>query len=730
LIDWVPDYLWIKDTDGRFIVVNKALARDTGKTMTCDIIGLTDYDLHPPQMAQQFRAKELAIMATGAPLIGEDETIFDAACAEKCIQSTKIPLRNERNEIYGLLGIGRDVTERKRAEILRDGQAKILEMIARAVRLEDVLTQLADLVETQMQGIFCSILLLDADGKRLRHGAAPSLPEAYWRAVDGIEVGPMVGSCGAAVFRREAVIVPDVEVDPLWTTFCCLALEHGLRSSWSMPIVSHQGVVLGTFGLYSSSVREPKPAEMDLITSCIRLAAIAIERKLAEDRIHFMAHHDPLTGLPNRALLKDRLSQALMHARRSGQWVAVIFIDFDNFKVINDSLGHTAGDDLLRIAAGRMVECVGPTNTVVRLGGDEFVILLMDQPASADHIAEKAQAIRRALGEAIMIEGHDLRITCSMGIANFPADGSDADALISNADAAMYRAKDTGRDTFQFYTPDLNSRAQERFLILEALKLAVQRAEFVLFYQPQVRLSDNSIFAAEALVRWCHPTLGLVSPATFIPLAEETGLIVPIGDWVLREACRQNKAWQDAGLPKISICVNVSARQFLERDLVARVVEILAATGLEAHYLELELTESSIMRDVAQAIRTMEQLQVLGVSLAIDDFGTGYSSLSALKSFPVARLKIDKSFIADLSTDENDRAVTGAIISLGQQLKLRVIAEGVETEEQLAFLRANKCDEMQGHHFCKPVEAAAFGDLLFRHRGVASPACQDNLWGI
>lgn len=712
LIDWVPDYLWVKDTESRFIVVNKALARDAGKRLTSDIIGLSDFDLHPPHMANFFRAKEREIIASGRPLIDEDEAVLDAAGAQKCISSTKVPLRNERNEVYGILGIGRDVTERKRAEILRDGQAKILEMIARSARLEDVLTHLAELVETELRGIFCSILLLDADGKRLRHGAAPSLPEAYSRAVDGLEIGPMVGSCGTAVYRRATVIVPDITIDPLWTDYYRLALDHGLRSSWSMPIMSHQGAVLGTFGLYATTVREPTSAEMDLVTSSMRLAGIAIERKMAEDRIHFMAHHDPLTGLPNRALLKDRLSQALLHAQSSGHWVSVIFIDFDNFKFINDSLGHSAGDDLLRIASSRMVECVGPTNTVVRLGGDEFVVLLMDQPASADHIAETALAIRHALGETIVIGGHGLRITCSMGIANFPADGSDADSLIANADAAMYRAKDKGRDTFQFYTPDLNARAQERFLILEALKLAVQRAEFVLYYQPQVRLTDNAIFAAEALVRWRHPTLGLVSPATFIPLAEETGLIVPIGDWVLREACRQNKAWQDAGLPRISICVNVSARQFLERDLVARVVDALDMTGLEARYLELELTESLIMRDVPQAIRTMEELQRLGVSLAIDDFGTGYSSLSALKNFPVARLKIDKSFIADLSADDSDRAVTGAIISLGQQLKLKIIAEGVETAEQLAFLRANNCDEMQGYHFCKPVEADAFARVL------------------
>ena len=716
LIDWLPDHIWIKDTQGRFVVLNRALAAGTEYLHTTDIIGLSAEDLVDPQRARVIRDRERAILRTGEPQFELEETVTDANGAQRWISSTKIPLRNERDEIYGIVGISRDITERKRAEILSEGQAKILEMIAMRAHLEDVLLHLMQLIESQLSGIYCSTLLLDADGAHLRHGAAPSLPEAYLRAIDGVAIGDNVGSCGTAVFRRRPIIVTDIMSDPLWQDFRDLAKTYGLRSCWSTPILSHQGTVLGTFALYSKTVRAPTDTELNLVNIGIRLTGIAIERKLAEDRIHFMAHHDPLTGLPNRALLKDRLAQALLHAQAGAHWVSVIFIDFDNFKVINDSLGHNAGDDLLRIAAGRMVACVGPTNTVVRFGGDEFVILLMDQPCNADAVTEKADAIRRALGESIVIKGHDLHITCSMGISNYPDDGADVDALIANADAAMYRAKENGRDNYQFYTPDLNTRAQARFLLLEALKVAVERGEFTLHYQPQIELAGNAIFAAEALVRWNHPEFGLVSPCGFIPLAEETGLIVPIGEWVLQEACRQNKAWQDAGLPKIRVCVNVSARQFTERGLVSQVVAALGATGLEARYLELELTESLIMRDLPQAIRMMEQLQALGVSLAIDDFGTGYSSLSALKSFPVARLKIDKSFIADLATNENDRAVASAVISLGQKLKLKVIAEGVETEAQVAFLRENHCDEIQGYYVCRPVTAEAFEQLLTDRR--------------
>jgi EAL domain-containing protein (putative c-di-GMP-specific phosphodiesterase class I) len=291
-------------------------------------------------------------------------------------------------------------------------------------------------------------------------------------------------------------------------------------------------------------------------------------------------------------------------------------------------------------------------------------------------------------------------------------DGAEVDTLLGNADAAMYRAKDKGRDNFQFYTSDLNTKAHEKFLLQEELRNAVARSELVLLYQPQVDLRTGRVFAVEALIRWNHPTRGMLSPIKFIPIAEESGLIVQIGDWVLHEACRQNRSWQNAGMPPITVCVNVSARQFREKNLVSRVVSALRESGLRSEYLELELTESLIMQDVDRAVATMEELQLLGVQISIDDFGTGYSSLSALKTFPVARLKIDKSFIADVSSDENDKAVACAVISLGQKLNLRVIAEGVETDDQVAFLRANNCDEMQGYHFSKPVTPREIETLL------------------
>ena len=716
MIDWVPDYFWAKDTESRFVVVNRAFSERFGVQSTSDLLGRTDFDLHPADMASMFRAQELEIMRSGEPLFDLEELRIDKSGARKWLLTTKVPLRNDRNEIFGLVGISRDITDRKQADLLRDGQAHVLEMIVSGAPLERVLDEIVQLVESLSEGVFSSIMLVDDTKSHLRCVAAPNLPAAFTKLLDCIPVGEKAGSCGTAVYRRESVIVTDIAHDPLWDDCRDAPLAHGLRSCWSMPILSHQNNVLGTFAIYSKAPREPIMSELDLVKTFGRLAGIAIERKLAEERISFMAHHDGLTGLPNRTLLQERLPRALLDAERLGHWVTVVFIDFDNFKIVNDSLGHSTGDDLLKAAADRMRKLVAPTDMVVRLGGDEFVIVFTQQPPDTYAIVEKVQAIRNALAETIEISGHDYRIACSIGIASYPNDGTNADILVANADAAMYQAKESGRDGFRLYTPDFSIEMQERFLLLETLKIAVARSEFSLEYQPQVKLSTNTVFAAEALIRWRHPQLGSVPAARFIPLAEESGLIGPIGDWVLREACRQNKAWQDAGHPKIVICVNVSARQFHENDLVACVVNALEASGLESKYLELELTEGLIMRDLPRAVRTMKHLRSLGVSLAIDDFGTGYSNLSALKDLPVSRLKIDRSFLADLPSNESDRAVTTAIISLGQKLKLDMVAEGVETLEQLEFLRENNCDGVQGYYFGRPVSAVEFEASWDRNR--------------
>jgi diguanylate cyclase (GGDEF)-like protein/PAS domain S-box-containing protein len=713
LIDQVPDYLWVKDTESRFVVANKAIAADSGFADPGRMIGLTDFDIHAADMARGFRAVERGILESGKAAIGLQEIIVDARGVEKWLLSTKAPLRNERGAIVGIVGIARDITERKILDGLRDNEAKIMEMIAVGAPLEAVLDQVARHIETQMSGIACSILLLDEEAVHLRHGAAPSLASAYVKTIDGIEIGPEVGSCGTAVYRRESVIAADILTDPLWTNHRDVALAYGYRSCWSTPIFSQHGAVLGTFASYSKTVREPNESDVRIIDRGSRLAGVAIERKKAEDRIQFMATHDALTKLPVRALFKERVNQAMAQARERGGRVSVAFVDIDNFKLVNDSLGHGAGDELLKCVAGRMAASVRPSDMVARIGGDEFVILLGEPQEGEDGVAAPLQTIRDAIAMPMQIRGHSIRVTSSIGVANYPDDGGNAEMLLANSDAAMYRAKDFGRDNLQFYTPELNAEVQKKLLVREQLRNAIAASQFTLEYQPQVDLRTSRIFAVEALVRWNHPTMGRVSPAYFIPLAEEAGLIGQIGDWVLQTACRQNQAWREEGLAPITVCVNVSARQFGQSDWVSRVVDALERSRLDPGGLELELTESLIMQDVAKAVATMHCLRSLGVQFSIDDFGTGYSSLSALKKFPVGRLKIDKSFIHDIgAASTNDKAVAGAVISLGHKLDLRVIAEGVETTEQLAFLRDNDCDEMQGFFFSQPLAAPEIARLL------------------
>ncbi|WP_395407202.1 putative bifunctional diguanylate cyclase/phosphodiesterase [Pseudoduganella sp. UC29_106] len=437
-------------------------------------------------------------------------------------------------------------------------------------------------------------------------------------------------------------------------------------------------------------------------------------RKLAEQRIQHIAHHDVLTGLPNRMLLQDRLSQAIAYANRSGHPLWVMLIDLDRFKFVNDSLGHKAGDLLLKTVATRLQSSVRESDTVARLSGDEFVAVLSEYPdeSLSPVIIER---VMKALAQPVMLEGKEFFVTCSIGVAVYEADGTPAERLIEHADIAMYSAKKQGRNCFQFYQPAMNEEAQERIRIESALRNALERDEFVLHYQPQVDLDSGRIVGMEALLRWQHPELGMVPPARFIGLAEETGLIVPIGAWVLRTACAQAKTWHEAGYEGLRVGVNLSARQFGQQNLVASIATALAETGLPASALEIELTESLFMNDVTQAVNLLHELKALGVALAIDDFGTGYSSFSYLRNFPIDVLKIDRSFVSDIATDADDAAIVVSIIALAHNLQLRVIAEGVESEEQLEFLRRHGCDEMQGYYFSRPVAPPEFEQLL--HEG-------------
>jgi diguanylate cyclase (GGDEF)-like protein/PAS domain S-box-containing protein len=449
------------------------------------------------------------------------------------------------------------------------------------------------------------------------------------------------------------------------------------------------------------------------VTHFISAGKDITERMQTQERLHRLAYHDVLTNLPNRVLLTDRLEHALSSAHRSDRKAAVLFLDLDRFKIINDTLGHDVGDALLQALAQRLSARVREEETVARLGGDEFAVVLSDL-ANTEHLPSIARKILDALAQPFLIDGRELFVTGSIGISVFPEDGLDARTLLKNADAAMYRAKEQGRNTYQFYSADMGIKAVEQLHLETGLRRALEREEFVVYYQPQVDVGSGQIVGLEALVRWQHPERGVIGPAHFVSLLEETGLIVPVGAWVLRTACAQMKAWHEAGSPALRLAVNLSGRQFADPRLAAMIERALADTGLPADALELEITESVIMHNAAEAVQTLTGLGALGVRFAIDDFGTGYSSLSYLKRFPIDTLKVDRSFVQDIGKDADDSAIITAIVALTHNLKLSVIAEGVETAAQLAFLRGCGCNAFQGYLFSEPLPAPALARLLSR----------------
>ncbi len=715
IIDELPDFFYVKDRDSRFVFANTMVARAFGIDDPEHLKGRRDFDFFDFETARRYFELEQEIMSMGEPSLDVEELVSSpVGDVITCRLTSKIPLRNEKGIVVGLIGVSRDITERKRQDDFRRGQAQILEMIARNESLEMILEALVLLVEAEVERTSGAIMLLDRDGRRLHHGAGPNLPGAYRRIVDGVAIGPSVGSCGTAAWRGVPVIVDDVMTDPLWADFSTVAQRYGLRSCWSTPILTAQNNVLGTFALYSPEVRQPTPREMELVAMATHIAGIAIERKRGDERIHFMAHHDELTGLPNRAFFKERMAKTLHHARRNGRKVTVAYLDLDNFKDINDSLGHGAGDEVLKEMAARMADGVRASDMVVRLGGDEFVVVLVHQSNHDTGITRRLRELHKAVRKPIPYHDKQIAVTCSIGVAAFPSDGGTAEELLANADTAMYRAKQLGRDKLHHHHGARDAEIDLPVSEQEELRQAIISHQLVLYYQPQVDVATLEVTGLEALVRWNHPTRGMVPPCDFIPMAEESGLIIPLGLWVLNEACRQACVWQDMGLPPIRIAVNVSAKQFTDNDFARHVEEAIERVDLAPRWLELELTESVLMQNADRALATMNALRQLGVGFSIDDFGTGYSSLASLKMFPFDRLKMDRSLIEAVPSDKTAVAISLAVMSLAQTLKLGVVAEGVETDAQCEFLRFAKCEEAQGYRFSKPLPADQVPTFLRR----------------
>jgi len=521
-----------------------------------------------------------------------------------------------------------------------------------------------------------------------------------------------VGLPGRVLVSGKPAWIRDVTKDPNFPR-AAATRDIGVRAGFAFPVLIGAEVV-AVLEFFATEPAEPDGPLLGIMADIGTQLGRVIERKRAEERLQYLAHYDGLTGLPNRLLYFDRLDQALGWAQRNEQLVVVLLLDLDRFKVINDTLGHDVGDGLLQAVAERITGCVRECDTVARLGGDEFVLLLTNMTRDRD-ASRIAQKVLDAVEKPIVRGGRELFVTGSIGISRYPYDGKDAQTLLKNADTAMYRAKGQGKNNFQLYSPDLDACAVERLGLESSLRHALEREEFLLYYQPRLNLRSGRMTGMEALLRWQHPELGLVSPEEFIPLLEETGLIVSVGEWVLRTACRQNKAWQQAGFPPLRVAVNLSVRQF-KRGLTNKVAQLLEETGLEPRWLALEITESILMEHKESAINLLNELNTMGIRLVIDDFGTGYSSLSYLKRFPIHSLKIDRSFVQDIPDDTGDMAIARSVIGMAHSLNMTVTAEGVETKEQIDFLRAQNCDRVQGYHLSPPLPMEAFTQLLMEGR--------------
>ena len=624
--------------------------------------------------------------------------------------------RSQHDQKQLLNGTIRDITERKLAVLRLTVEHGVTQLVAGATDPNEIMPGIIEAIGTGLSFECGSHWSLDKDGALLQCTAswgenAPAIAE-FLALTKKMSVPSGVDLPGRAWAGHEPLVLTDVGSEQGFSRTAA-ALQAGLHGALALPIVA-AGRNFGVIELFSAGTIQPDDALMQLLKSLSSQIGQSFQRRLAEDQLRFIATHDSLTDLPNRSLFNERLRHALHQGTRYTRGIAVMFIDMDRFKVVNDSLGHSAGDRLLQDSAKRLAECLRESDTVARLGGDEFVVMIENFTAPKDAIAVAQKALA-SLAKPFFVDGQEFLMSASIGISTFPDDGKDAETLLKNADIAMYRAKDQGRNNYQFYSAQMNKHTFERLAMESSLRRAVEHSEFQLHYQPKLDLRTGAIAGVEALVRWQHPDWGMVSPAQFIPLAEETGLIVQIGEWVLRAACEQNKRWRDQGIPPLRVAVNLSARQFAQKTLLSDIAKTIAQSGLTPDCIELEITESLVMTNPEHATETLHKLKTMGISLSIDDFGTGYSSLAYLKRFPIDCIKIDRSFIKDIPTEADDMAITRGVIALGHSLRLKVVAEGVETVEQQDFLRSNDCDEMQGYLFSKPLPAEEVTALLKGH---------------
>jgi len=691
----------IVDANLRLIYVNDGLVRLLGFSRE-EIVGQSPLMFFAPDAHAHAFAQTWLEEARRGESHDHSALISKRSGQRLWVHVSSTPVFDAQGQVEHVVIVMTDITQSKLHEIL---QETVIGALLREESVESALTQMCHEIERIAPEVIVSILAVDEKG--IVHPlASPGLPTDYTQALDGLSIGPVAGSCGTAAYRGEPVLVTDINTDPLWADYKALAKQSGVHACWSIPVRNSSGRVAATFALYFRESRGPDPLHAHLVSAGTHLCMLALDREEKRQSIQRMAFYDALTGLPNRRLLLTQAQRCIHDVAQEGDELAVLFVDLDRFKQVNDALGHAAGDELLRVMAHRLRGVLRASDFVGRLSGDEFVLVL--PRISAEQVTVFLDKLMQVLKTPATIAGNTVVVSASVGISLFPSDGDDMETLLHRADIAMYQAKRAERGSFSFFLAEMNRLAQERLMLESELRKALGSKDFKLLYQPQVELDSGRLVGVEALARWRHPALGVISPAQFIPLAEECGLINDLSQWVLREACEQLARWRRQALSVPSMSINLSPVNFHNLNLTALIEHQLQRCGLQPADLCVEVTEGVLLSDSQGAKQTIQNLHALGVRLAIDDFGTGYSSLGYLRRLPISELKLDKSFVDDLEHDASCRALSESVLAIGRGLSLHIVAEGIEDATQCDLLKAQGYGVGQGNFFSVPLLGEEF----------------------